>query len=116
MRYRRDRRSVRMSTDDVGVWAYADPKKLAGQGAQDTEGQSGTAYLLRRRRELVSQQEAYRVAAAEAERMHAALLAHAVDGKRKPATDRSLSGRDAWTVLNGTYLVDKSSVDEFRAA
>ena len=48
--------------------------------------------------------------------MHAALLAHAVDGKRKPATDRSLSGRDAWTVLNGTYLVDKSSVDEFRAA
>jgi Gas vesicle synthesis protein GvpL/GvpF len=102
--------------EELGVKAYADPKKLAGQGAQDTEGQSGTAYLLRRRRELVSQQEAYRVAAAEAERMHAALLAHAVDGKRKPATDRSLSGRDAWTVLNGTYLVDKSSVDEFRAA
>ncbi|MGN6335476.1 GvpL/GvpF family gas vesicle protein, partial [Mycobacterium sp.] len=53
---------------------------------------------------------------AAAERIHAALLAHAVDGKRKPASDRSLSGRDAWTVLNGTYLVDTSSLDDFRAA
>jgi len=27
-----------------------------------------------------------------------------------------LTGRDSWTVLNGTYLVDESRVDVFRAA
>ncbi|OBI98664.1 GvpL/GvpF family gas vesicle protein [Mycobacterium sp. 1465703.0] len=102
--------------DELGVKAYADPKKLAGQDPQDPGSRSGTAYLLRRRREIASQEQAYRVAAAAAERIHAALLAHAVDGKRKPASDRSLSGRDAWTVLNGTYLVDSSSVADFRAA
>lgn len=103
--------------EELGVKAYADPKKLAGQeDPQGAESRSGTAYLLRRRRQIASQEQAYRVAAAEAERIHAALLAHAVDGKRKPASDRSLSGRDAWTVLNGTYLVDNSSVDDFRAA
>ena len=102
--------------EELGVKAYADPKKLAGQDPQDPESRSGAAYLLRRRREIASQEQAYRVAAAAAERIHAALLAHAVDGKRKPASDRSLSGRDAWTVLNGTYLVDKRSVDDFRAA
>jgi hypothetical protein len=41
-------------------------------------------------------------------------MQHAVDGKRKPATDRSLSGREEWTVLNGTYLVDSDAVDVFR--
>jgi hypothetical protein len=105
---------------ELGVKAYADPKALAAQGqsASGTPGEqrSGPAYLLRRRRELSAQEDAYRVAAAAAERIHRTLLEHAVDGKRKPAGDRTLSGREEWIVLNGTYLVDNDQVDAFRAA
>ena len=107
--------------DEVGVKAYADPAALAGKdegaaGGQQQKGEqrSGTAYLMKRKRQLTSQEQAYRVAAAEAERLHGELLSHAIDGKRKPASDPSLSGRDAWTVLNGTYLVDRAEVDAFR--
>ena len=54
------------------------------------------------------------MAAEEAERIHAELMTCAVAGKRKPPPDRSLSGRDAWIVLNGTYLVDQGVNDLFR--
>jgi Gas vesicle synthesis protein GvpL/GvpF len=37
----------------------------------------------------------------------------AVDGKRRPALDKSLSGRAEWTVLNGTYLVDEGMIESF---
>jgi hypothetical protein len=106
--------------DELGVKAYADPSTLESrdQPFQQKSGErrSGTAYLMKRKRELSSRERAYRVAAAEAERLHAALLKHAVDGKRKPASDPSLSGRDSWTVLNGTYLVAKSAEGDFRKA
>ncbi len=106
--------------DELGVKAYANPSVLASRdepSAQDSgERRSGTAYLMKRKRQLSSQESAYRVAAAEAERLHAALLKHADDGKRKPASDPSLSGRGNWTVLNGTYLVAKSEADDFRRA
>ena len=35
-------------------------------------------------------------------------------GKRRPPPDRSLTGKDEVTVLNGTYLVDSDAVDLFR--
>lgn len=105
---------------ELGVKAYADPQVLLG--AQETahasagEKMSGTAYLMRRRRALTAKDDAFRIAAGHAERIHARLLDHAVDGKRKPATDRSLSGRTDWTVLNGTYLVNTEDIDDFSAA
>jgi Gas vesicle synthesis protein GvpL/GvpF len=105
--------------EELGVKAFADPKVLTGEDQSDNragEKLSGTAYLMRRRRALASQDDAFRIAAAHAERIHAGLLQHAVDGKRKPASDRSLSGRDGWTVLNGTYLVQEDQVGAFRAA
>lgn len=104
---------------ELGVKAYADPKALAGP--QDTgEGSagakmSGTAYLMRRRQALAASDDAFRIAAEHAQRIHARLLSHAVDGKRKPAADRSLSNRQDWTVLNGTYLVDNDDIDAFSA-
>ena len=103
---------------ELGVKAYADPKGLMAKDSRVTDNiggtRSGTAYLLRRRQELVSQEEAYRLAAEEAERIHAALMSCAVAGKRKPPPDSSLSGRNAWIVLNGTYLVDEGADDLFR--
>lgn len=105
---------------ELGVKAYADPALLGGcdEAAEIGSGQkiSGTAYLMRRRRALMSREEAYRVASEAAERIHARLMEYAVDGKRKPVSDRSLSNRKAWTVLNGSYLVDTQLADAFEAA
>jgi hypothetical protein len=66
---------------------------------------------MRRRRALASREEAYQLAAVEADRIHSTLMRHAVDGKRRPPPDRSLTGKDEVTVLNGTYLVDSDAVD-----
>ncbi|HEX2283978.1 MAG TPA: GvpL/GvpF family gas vesicle protein, partial [Mycobacterium sp.] len=101
--------------EELGVKGYADPKGLQDDSPSPdaAERRSGTAYLLRRRRQLASQEEAYRLAAAEAEQVHTTLMRHAVDGKRKPPTDKTLSGRDDWIVLNGTYLVDEDVIDLF---
>jgi hypothetical protein len=106
--------------DELGVKAHADLAALmAGSSSvQQPAGErpSGTAYLMKRRQELTSQDRAHSAAAAEAERLHAALLQHAVDGKQKPPGDSALTGKRAWTVLNGTYLVDRDRVEAFRAA
>jgi len=69
---------------------------------------------MRRRRALASREEAYQLAAVEADRIHCTLMRHAVDGKRRPPPDRSLTGKDEVTVLNGTYLVDSDAVELFR--
>jgi hypothetical protein len=103
--------------DELGVKAYADPKSLAIQGdlihSESTEGFSAAAHLLRRRRQLAAQHEGYRLATAEADRIHAVLLRCAVDGKRKSPIDESPSGKGPWTVLNGSYLVDGDVVGLF---
>jgi hypothetical protein len=103
--------------DELGVKAYADPKSLALQGdlihSASTAGLSPAAHLLRRRRQLAAQHEGYRLAAAEADRIHAVLLRCAVDGKRKSPPDESPSGNGPWTVLNGSYLVDGDVVSLF---
>ncbi|KWX62481.1 GvpL/GvpF family gas vesicle protein [Mycobacterium sp. NAZ190054] len=103
---------------EIGVKAYADPRALRGEADQPdhSEKMSGTAYLMRRRRALAADDDAFRIAAGHAETIHALLMRHAVDGKRKPAGDRRLSGRTDWTVLNGTYLVDTAKLDDFKAA
>jgi len=104
---------------ELGVKAYADPDVLTGQQepAEQTTGakMSGTAYLMRRRKALAANDDAFRIAAEHADRIHSQLLRHSVDGKRKPAPDRSLSNRKDWTVLNGTYLVDADDIDAFSA-
>jgi Gas vesicle synthesis protein GvpL/GvpF len=103
---------------EVGVKVYANPKRLNISDSHEGQGKtaSGTAYLLRRRQALISREEAYQAAAVEADRVHGTLMRYSVDGKRKPPPDRSLSGRDEMTVLNGTYLVDSDAVGLFREA
>jgi len=101
---------------ELGVKVYADPKQLLTADSEQDDGgmRTGTAYLMRRRQQLASHEEAYRAAAVEADRIHTTLMRYAVDGRRKPPPDRSLSGRDEMTVLNGTYLVDSDAVGLFR--
>jgi hypothetical protein len=71
------------------------------------------AHLIHRRRQLAAQYEGYRLAAAEADRIHAVLLRCAVDGKRKPSASERPSADGPRTVLNGSYLVDGDVVDRF---
>ncbi|AII03673.1 MULTISPECIES: GvpL/GvpF family gas vesicle protein [Rhodococcus] len=102
-----------------GVKAYGDAKALAQNAKEEpsTTGTAGkgTAYLLRRRAELSAQQDVERSAAGHAEEIHAALLGHAVDGLRRQVTDPVLTGKRAWMIFNGTYLVDNERVDDFAA-
>jgi gas vesicle protein GvpL/GvpF len=102
--------------EELEVKAYADPKSLALQGdliqSQAAESLSRGAYLLRRRRQLASQHEGYRLAAAEADRVHAVLLRCAVDAKRKPTAERR-SAQGPWTMFSGSYLVERDVVELF---
>jgi hypothetical protein len=103
--------------EELGVRAYADPRSLALQGdliqPESTDTLSRVPHLLRRRRQLAAQQEGYRLASAEAERVHAVLLRCAVDAKRKPPIAESLPNKGPWTLLNGSYPVDGDVVPLF---
>lgn len=102
-----------------GVKAYADSKALAQNTKEESSptgaAGKGTAYLLRRRAELSAQQDVERRAAVHAEEIHFVLLSHAVGGRRQPVTDPALTGKRAWMIFNGTYLVDDERVDDFAA-
>ena len=103
--------------EELGVKAYVDPKSLAIQGdlirSDATDGLTRVPHLWRRRRQLAAQDEGYRLATAEADRVHAVLLRCAVDGKRKQPIDEDPSNRGPWTLLNGSYLVDGDVVELF---
>jgi hypothetical protein len=96
--------------EEIDVAAYADPKRLAIQGdlisSHAVESRASVVNLLRRRRQLASRRQGYRLALTEADRVHDTLTRHAVDAKRKPASDD-------WAVLNGAYLVDAGVVGRF---
>ncbi|MGW6421714.1 GvpL/GvpF family gas vesicle protein [Nocardia sp. NPDC055053] len=104
-----------------GVKAYGDRAALTTAVAEAravSEGAAtgaGTAYLARRRAQLSAQDTVERDAAERAEQIHTRLVHHAAAGRRQPLTDPALSGRRDWIVLNGTYLVDDDSTDDFTA-
>ena len=102
--------------EELRVTAYADPKSLAIQGdlihSQSAERRPASVHVLRRRRQLALQQEGYRLAAAEADRVHTALTRCAVEAKRTP-TDKTPSLSRDRTMLNGAYLVDDNVVHHF---
>ncbi|MGG7102347.1 GvpL/GvpF family gas vesicle protein [Rhodococcus sp. 24CO] len=115
-KFRTTLRSV-AGRSEWGVKGYGDARALAQTSpekqAEPSQTGKGTAYLLRRRAELTAQQNVERRAAAEADDLHAALLQRAVEGLRRPVTDPVLSGKRAWMIFNGTYLVDDDRVDDF---
>lgn len=102
-----------------GVKGYGDAKILAQNVKEEPSSAGatgkGTAYLLRRRAELSAQQDVERKAAGHAGEIHSALLDQAVDGVRRQVTDPVLTGKRAWMILNGTYLVDNERVEGFAA-
>lgn len=101
--------SVKTFAPEVVAQATAPVDAPTGAGA-------GAAYL-RRRKEATTQRESANEAAARvADEIHAALSAHAVAGRRLPPQDRRLTGHEGTMTLNGAYLVESPSADQFRAA
>ncbi|HEV7930864.1 MAG TPA: GvpL/GvpF family gas vesicle protein [Actinomadura sp.] len=102
-----------------GVKGYADPQELMRSDATagDTAGgRPGTSYLLRRRAERHSEEEARSEATDCAERIDTALRDLAAARCLHPPQDPQLSGHQGWMILNAAYLVDDTRAEDFRAA
>ncbi|GLZ53704.1 GvpL/GvpF family gas vesicle protein [Actinomycetospora sp. NBRC 106378] len=99
--------------DEWGVKAYVRPG--AARAAAGERPSSGAAYLRARRDALRAGDAAVADAEREAEAVDAAVSALAVESRRHPPQDRSLTGRTEQMVLNGAYLVDRSAAAEVRA-
>lgn len=102
-----------------GVKAYGDRAALTAAVTEARTAKTGgttgagAAYLARRRAQLSAQETIERDAAERAEQIHTRLVRHAAAGRRQALTDPAVSGRRDWMVLNGTYLVDDSSTEDF---
>lgn len=100
--------------DEWGVKAYVRPGAARATAGADRPS-SGAAYLRSRRDALREGNAAVAAAEREADEVDAAVAALAVESRRHPPQDRSLTGRQEQMVLNGAYLVDRSAADEVRA-
>lgn len=103
-----------------GAKLLVDPAALR-ERVQVTEGEessagSGAAYLLRRRAERETRDEARAIARALAQDVHERLASLAVDAVTRPPQNRDLSGHQGEMLLNAAYLVETGRVGELRDA
>ncbi|MEJ2868634.1 GvpL/GvpF family gas vesicle protein [Actinomycetospora sp. OC33-EN08] len=102
--------------DEWGVKAYMRPSGASGgSGSAAERPASGAAYLRARRTALREGDAAVTEAERAADEVDAALAAIAIESRRHPPQDRSLTGRTERMVLNGAYLVDRASAEDLRA-
>jgi hypothetical protein len=112
-----------------GVKAYFDPGAPAEapaaehadtrrpeDGGDPASVRPGTAYLLRRRAQRDSKEDAYRRAQERAEGIRRALADHAVAGVAHPPQDPRLAGYEGWMILNDSFLVERSGAGAFAEA
>ena len=105
--------SVKMLVDarNLDAAAREHGSSLAGAEAQP----SGHAYFARKKREQAVREEARAIVERAVEETHARLRSQATAATRLPPQDRRLSGRSGEMVLNGAYLVERSSTAAFAA-
>lgn len=102
-----------------GVKAYAELRELM---ASDTTAEGtgaarpGTSYLLRRRAERHTEEEARHEARRCASEIDTRLSDIATTRHLHPPQNPQLSGHEGWMILNASYLIDDERVDEFHAA
>lgn len=99
------------------VKAYVDPATVAAAEPEQAPagGGAGRAYLMRRRAATQQREATAAEDARTADEVHEALASVSVAGRRLPPQDRQLTGHTGEMVLNGTYLVDDTEIDAFRA-
>jgi Gas vesicle synthesis protein GvpL/GvpF len=101
---------------ECGIKAWADPEIVTRDLApaqQSAAGQSGAAYLMRRRAELAARTEGHRLAARCREELHAALSQLAIASRTHPLHDVGSAADAGLQVLNAAYLVESASFPEF---
>jgi hypothetical protein len=102
-----------------GVKVYAQPWEFMASdaGAEDTgTAHPGTSYLLRRRAERHTEEEARRAAMCRANEVDLQISDIAAMRHVHPPQNPQLSGHEGWMVLNASYLIDDERVAELRAA
>lgn len=108
-----------MGRTEWGVKGYADLNRSVTSGAiggGTATDRPGTSYLLRRRAERHTEEEARSDVIAFAERIDGELRHIAAAGLLHPPQNPQLSGHEGWMILNAAYLVDDARADDFRAA
>ena len=105
-----------------GVKVYAEPSADPGEPESSiqasAEGEAsgpGTAYLHRRRAQLSAREAAEDTVAAHVSEIHAALDRIAVAARLYSPQHPALAREPGRMMLNGTYLVDNNSSDDFAA-
>ncbi|GAB3766170.1 non-ribosomal peptide synthetase component F [Nocardioides ginsengisegetis] len=99
------------------VKAYADPAVRAEPEAQQPPAEgvgAGRAYLLQRRAATQRRAASAQEDADLAQELHEVLADHATLSRRLAPQDRQLTGHTGEMILNGTYLLDDTQVDDFR--
>ena len=99
----------------IKVYSSSDEMPREESPAQTGE-ETGTAYLRRRSRERLHDENRARSDAAAAEELHTAVRGQVCASRRLRPQDRRLSGHVGEMLLNSAYLVDQAREDEFRGA
>ncbi|MEV3937917.1 GvpL/GvpF family gas vesicle protein [Glycomyces sp. NPDC049804] len=102
-----------------GVKAYAAPTSPPEPDSDLPPGDRtgpGTSYLLQRRAQLATVDNARQAAVKSAELVHSALSRLSVAARQHRPQDAELTGSAEWMVLNGAYLVNETQADEFADA
>lgn len=113
-----------------GVKAYVAPEALADSpdlwpdeprqagtqqaGAAQAPKGAGSAYLMRRRAQLVARRSAESAAEVWAQQIHNRLRPLSAASRLHPAQDPRLTGRRDWMILNAAYLVDRERTGQFQ--
>jgi hypothetical protein len=105
--------SVKVLADPGAVQSTV--RERSSSLAEAEEPAAGHAYFARKRLERAAQEDARASIEQAAEETDARLRAHAADATRLPPQARQLSGRPGEMVLNGAYLVERSSAAKFAA-
>jgi hypothetical protein len=105
--------SVKMLADPRALKA-ATRARAPSPAATEAQG-SGRDYFARKKLEQVAHEETRAVVARVVEETHARLRKEAAAATRLPPQDRRLSGHTGEMVLNGAYLVERSSAAAFAA-
>ena len=99
---------------DPGTLEAACRERSSALAGTDTRA-AGRAYFARKKIERVAQDDAHAMIERAAEETHACLRDQAAAAAILPPQDRRLSGRSGEMVLNGAYLVERSSAARFAA-
>ena len=99
-----------------GVKALLDPTSLTEPVWLDAPPLPGAAYLHRMRTTLMTRERARQFGVEQADQIHAALAALAVDARRHRPQSPQLTGVRLPMILNAAYLVVDDAAEEFERA